>query len=95
MERFRKCRDALLAAHDEAAIERLVRECMEQVQPNELEALPKDCKHVVMGRARNIHEAAVTLLHAELALESAAADRGVLYEIAQVYAAASVRLTKL
>ena len=92
MHRFRRWREALDAAHTQAAVERVMADYAETLAPI-LQALPEVCSKAV--QQEDLQSAAVTLLHCELAYRGSAESADLLHEIAHTYAAASLRLSRI
>ena len=94
MHRFHKWRDALNVAPDEKSLREVVREYVLAIDPGSLERMPPECRAALEPMA-DLHAAAVTLLHAELAFGSHDEVGQLLHEVAQTFAAASIRLSRL
>ena len=95
MPRFEATRKNLLSAGSDREIERVLFEAIGQVDPDELRLLPPECLAVVASRRADMHDAAVTLLQYDLKHHGEEAVGVLLQQLAQVYAAASVRLSQI
>ncbi|HUQ10998.1 MAG TPA: hypothetical protein VM146_11845 [Steroidobacteraceae bacterium] len=94
MSAFSRCRQAILTAADERAVHMLLHECLSDVR-HEIYKLPAACQELLARDEIDIHEAAVELLRADLAFTGDPASGALLRELANVHAAASVRIGQL
>jgi hypothetical protein len=93
MYRFSRWREAILYAPDTKAVHSIVRDYMAAIPPNVVAVLPSVCHRAIMGeQPLDIHDVAITLLHAELSAETRPEIREMIHEVAQTLAAASTRL---
>lgn len=92
MHRFQRWREVLEAAHSEAAVDKAMRDYAATLAPV-MAVIPDDCRKAIEGG--DLQEAAVTLLHCELAYRGTPEVAQLLHEIAHTYAAASLRLTRI
>jgi hypothetical protein len=92
MHRFRRWREALDAAHTQAAVEKVMLDYAATLKPV-LPVLPDECRKAV--EVEDLQSAAVTLLHCELAYRGSSEVADLLHEIAHTYAAASLRLSRI
>ncbi|HET9578436.1 MAG TPA: hypothetical protein VFP44_11445 [Usitatibacter sp.] len=95
MPRFKTSRELLLTAHSEDEVARTLFDAVGQVDPDELKRLPPECREVVVKRHTDIHDAAVTLLQSDLRHRGEDALGELLRQLAELYAAASVRLGQI
>jgi hypothetical protein len=96
MHRFQKWRDALQLAPDEKTLIALMDDYVKGLPPGVVAALPEGCRRLLAnGAVLDVHSAAVTLLHAELAHGGVPESGESLHEIAHTFAAAAVRLSRL
>jgi hypothetical protein len=93
MYRFHNWRDRIQSARDESAIARLIDDYALTLSPVMVESLPGTCREALSNRS--LEHAALALLQAEMGFEGAPEVKALLHEIANTYAAASVRLASL
>ena len=91
--RFKRTRELLLYARDEVEVLRLVRDAIAHLDPGELAALPPECRDIKKGES--VHSAAVSCLHQDLRLRGDPDVGELVRQVAELYAAASVRLSHL
>ena len=94
MTAFKRCRIAILSAPDERAVRSLLVECLSEIQ-EEISMLPPRCQEILAEQAPDLHAIAVVLLWADLSFTGDSAVGAVLKEVANIHAAASVRLGQL
>ena len=93
MHGFERWRQFLQAAPDAGAVERVIRNYVKALPPDEVETLPAQSRRALNDP--DILGAAVTLLHCELAYRGEPASAELLHEIAHTFAAASTRISRL
>jgi len=93
MHAFERCRDIIQAARDEAAIRAAMRDYAASIPPPILAALPAECRSAL--RDPDIPGAALTLLQSDLANRGNPALAPMLHEIAETFAVASTRISRL
>jgi hypothetical protein len=92
MHSFLKWRDRLQVAPDSRAVNAVIRDYVSGLVPSDVNGLPQTCQIAITASPADIQAAAVTLLHAELIYAGDPHTAAFLHEIAQTFAAASVRL---
>ena len=95
MPRFKTNRELLLTSTSQQEIARILFDAVGQVDPDELKTLPEECVSVATNRHADIHDAAVTLLHSDLKHRGDEGMGELLRQLAELYAAASVRLSQI
>ena len=90
MYRFHHWRAQIQDASSEGAIARLIQDYRLTLSPVMVESLPKVCREA-LGNP-NLSHAALTLLQAEMGFTGPPEVKALLHEIANTYAAASVRV---
>ena len=95
MARFREYRERLLTARDADQVARILLEATSNLAPEELRALPDECREALAERGADIHTVAVTLLHCDLRHRGERDIGEVIRQTAELYAWASVRLSQL
>lgn len=95
MHRFLKWRQALAAAHDEAAVASLLDDYRHALDPAAVGALPVSSRMILLEPRGDIAAAAVELLQQELAFSGPEDVAFLLHEIAHTYIAASARIAQL
>lgn len=93
MHAFERCRDIIQAARDEAAIRAAMRDYAASIPSPILAALPQECRSALGDP--DIPGAALTLLQSDLANRGNPALAPMLHEIAETFAVASMRLSRL
>ena len=93
MHAYERWRDTIQAAPDEAAIQKAIRDYAATIPTPIVGALPAECQ--VALNDPDIQGAAVKLLQCDLAYRGESAFAELLHEIAQTYAAASTRISRL
>lgn len=91
--RYHRWRDALQLAPNDRAIVGVINDYVTTLDPEAIKALPGECREALFDR--DIARAAVTLLRSELVFDGPPEVANMLHEIAHVFAAASVRLSRL
>lgn len=94
MSSFKQFRQAVLTAADARAVRGALLECLTEMRA-EISLLPPECQAALAEREADIDVVAMTLLHADMAFKGDPAVGAVLRDVANVYAAASVRLTQI
>ena len=95
MVNLQRCRAALLVAPDERTVRALLRDCISELGPDEIAALPPACAAVLLARDPGIHDAALELLRADLTYRGDPEVGAMLGQIAHAFASASVRLAQI
>ncbi len=95
MHRFLKWRQALAAAHDEAAVTSLLDDYRRALDPAMVAALPAASRVILLNPASDVAGAAVELLQQELGFTGPEESAFLLHEIAHTYIAASARIAQL
>lgn len=85
--------DALQIAPDEKTVVAIVRDYLSQLDPRFVELLPTDCQGALRG-TMDLQSAAVTVLRAELEFRGNPGVAQFLHDVAQTFAAASVRVSR-
>lgn len=93
MPRFKPSREMLLTAQDEREIRRTLNGALAEVSPEEMKSLPKECQLAIAER--DLHSAAVLVLRCDLMHRGEPGTGDLLRQLAELYAAASVRLSQL
>jgi hypothetical protein len=93
MHGFQQWRDLIQGAGDIAAVRRVVRDYVATIGAAVTSTLPSDCQRALQDD--DIQAAAVTLMQHELRSQGEPMTSAVLHEIAQTYAAAATRITRL
>jgi hypothetical protein len=91
--RFKSARQQLLYARDEAEILRLLRHAMAELSAVEIAVLPPECRDIPDASA--LHDVAVSCLHHDLRCRADPEIGELIRQVAELYAAASVRLSHL
>lgn len=90
MYHFYHWRARIQDAHSENAIGRVIQDYGLTLSPVMVESLPEACREALSDT--NFPHAALTLLQAEMSFKGAPEVKALLHEIANTYAAASVRV---
>jgi cation transport regulator ChaB len=93
--RFRTFREALLNARNEREVTLILKEAIGNLTPDELKALPEECRTVLVDRRTDLHAAAVTMLQCDLRHRGERDIGDLTRQIAELYAWACVRLSQL
>ena len=93
--RFKISRAQILSAASGREVERILFDAIGQVDPAELKALPAETLSVLGNRHADLHDAAVTMLHADLKHRGEPGMGELLRQLAELYASASVRLSQI
>jgi hypothetical protein len=93
--RFQTPRAQILSASSEREVERVLYDAVGQVDPEELKTLPEDVLPVLGKLRGDVHDAAVTLLHCDLKHRGEEGVSDLLRQLAELYASASVRISRL
>ena len=94
MHRFQTWRDALHAAGSQRSVNKVMRDYANALPKAIRAALPESAQDA-LTEPIDVQEAAVTLLHAELANVGSGENLTFLHEIAHTFAAAAVRFRTL
>ena|SRR5205809_4091772 len=94
MERFGRCREALLSADTPEAVAKVIADCMASLPPAMIAALPDIVRNVLQRPTADISGSAVQLLRTEMTYKGQSEDAALLREIAETYALAALRLSK-
>jgi len=94
MHRYWKWRDALFVAPDEPTVVAIVRDYVGTLDAGVIGLLPPECRESLGGHV-DVQSAAVALLHSELGFRGNDELGRLLHEVAQTFAAASIRLSRL
>lgn len=92
MHRFIRWRDAMQGAPNADVVADIIRDYVTTIPQEVLKLLPVECQRAI--KSSNVQEAAVTILHCELAYRGDPFVAEALHEIAHTYAAASLRITR-
>ena len=93
MHGFERWRELLRGTADIDAVRRVIRQYVESIDATVILALPPDCQNALQDP--DVQAAAVTLLHCEVNFKGAPETGELLHEIAQTFAVASTRITRL
>jgi hypothetical protein len=93
MYRFSRWRARIQDAHSEDAIARIIQDYHMTLSPVMVASLPEACREALQNP--DLGNAALTLLQGEMAFEGTPEVGALLHEIANTYAAASVRVASL
>jgi len=85
----------ILTARDAQDVEHRLADALSQLAPEEVEALPLDCRHVVTDRRVDGHTAAVVLLQCDLKHRGEPGMGELMRQLAELFASASVRLSQI
>ncbi len=94
MPRFRAPRETLLIAREESEIQRILSDALATLLPDEIDALPAECTRALAMVASDLPAAAVILLQQDLRHHGDSRGK-LLRQLAELHAAASVRLTQI
>jgi hypothetical protein len=94
MHRFLKWRDALHVAPNEKTVLSMIRDYVGAIDPAQLGSLPSEAQRALDPKM-DLQSAAVMLLHCELGFSGNEELAQLLHEMAHIFAAASIRLTRL
>ena len=92
MERFGRCREALMKADSPETVMKVMGDCMDSLPADMIARLPLAVQNTLKRPLADIDGAAVQLLRTELTYSGRHEDAILLREIAQTYALASLRL---
>lgn len=92
MNQFQIWLDDLQRVHDDVVVRNVIGKFAASLEPVAM-ALPDDVRSVIV--LGDVNEAAVTLLQAEITFSGSREVASLLHEIAHVYAAAAVRLSRI
>ena len=95
LHRFLRWRDTLHGAHNVKAVSAVMHDYVNTVGVPLISTLPVECQKVLTDPNLDVQSAAVTLLHAEHSFSGSDEVRELLHEMAQTFAAASVRVSAL
>jgi hypothetical protein len=95
MPRFRTVREIILTARDAQGVERALEDALARLAPEEIAALPRDCREAVLDRRADLHAAAVTLLQCDLKYRGDRDIGELVRQLAELFASASVRLSQI
>lgn len=90
MYHFHNWRVRIQDAHSEDAVTRIIQDYGMTLSPVMVESLPGACREALSNP--NLSHAALTLLQAEMGFKGAPEVKALLHEIANTFAAASVRV---
>ena len=93
MHAYERCRDIIRAARDEGAIRAAMRDYAASIPSPIIAALPAECRSALGDP--DIPGAALILLQSDLANRGNPALAPMLHEIAETFAAASTRISRL
>lgn len=94
MRRFKETRDEISQARSSEQVMALVRVCMAELPPSDRARLPVSVQ-AALGPAHTIADAAVDLLRSDMQFSGDADTANLLHEIAETFATASARLSKI
>jgi hypothetical protein len=95
MPRFRTVREIILTARGAQDVDRALSDALGRLAPEEIAALPRDCREAVLDRRADLHVAAVTLLQYDLKYRGDRDIGELVRQLAELFACASVRLSQI